>query len=133
MVATGMCSPRRSWRSCAASPRRGRGDLIRYFTFTAAEEAFVRKHRGQGNVLGAAVQLCTLPWAGFVPDEVASAPAVAVERLSARLGIPVGELRGYGAGQQTRHRSPAGDHRLPGRWAFTITCSRCVLSLRGQG
>jgi len=30
--------------------------------------------RGQGNVLGAAVQLGTLPWLGLVPDEVASAP-----------------------------------------------------------
>ena len=26
------------------------------------------------NVLGAAVQLCTLPWLGFVPDDVAAAP-----------------------------------------------------------
>ena len=30
------------------------------------------------NVLGVAVQLCTLPWLGFVPDEVAAAPAAAV-------------------------------------------------------
>jgi hypothetical protein len=79
-------------------PEVGRGDLIRYFTLTAAEQTFVRKSRGQGNVLGAAVQLCTLPWLGFVPDEVASAPAAAVARLSTRLGVPAGELRGYGAG-----------------------------------
>jgi hypothetical protein len=83
-------------------PEAGRGDLIRYFTLTTAEETFVRKFRGPGNVLGAAVQLCTLPWLGFVPDEVASAPAAAVARLSARLGVPVGELRGYGAREQTR-------------------------------
>jgi len=38
---------------------------------------FVRKFHGQGNALGAAVQLCTLSWLGFVPDEVASAPAAA--------------------------------------------------------
>ena len=31
-----------------------------------------------------------------------SAPAVAVARLSERLGIPVGELRGYGSRKQTR-------------------------------
>jgi hypothetical protein len=48
-----------------------------------------------GNMLGAAVQLCTLPWLGFVPDEVATAPAAAVARLSERLGIAVGELRSY--------------------------------------
>ncbi|MDQ6948254.1 MAG: DUF4158 domain-containing protein, partial [Actinomycetota bacterium] len=28
--------------------------------------------------LGLAVQLCTLPWLGFVPDDVASAPPAAV-------------------------------------------------------
>ena len=53
-------------------------------------------------MLGAAVQLCTLPWLGFVPDDVPAAPAAAVARLSERLGIPVGELRGYGAREQTR-------------------------------
>jgi len=53
-------------------------------------------------VLGAAVQLCTLPWLGFVPDDVAAAPAAVVARLSERLGIPVGTLRGYGAREQTR-------------------------------
>ena len=53
-------------------------------------------------MLGAAVQLCTLPWLGFVPEDVAAAPAAAVARLSERLGIPVGELRGYGAREQTR-------------------------------
>jgi hypothetical protein len=35
-----------------------------------------------------------LPWLGFVPDEVAPAPAAAVGRLPLRLGIAVGELRG---------------------------------------
>src|SRR6266496_283978 len=35
-------------------------------------------------------------WLGFVPDEVAAAPAAAVGRLSQRLGIAMGELRGYG-------------------------------------
>jgi hypothetical protein len=49
-----------------------------------------------------AVQLCTLPWLGFVPDDVAAAPAAVVARLSEKLGIPVGALRGYGAREQTR-------------------------------
>jgi len=83
-------------------PEIGRGELIRYFTLAPADEAFARKFRGRGNVLGAAVQLCTLPWLGFVPDEVAAVPAAAVARLSERLGIPVGELRGYGTREQTR-------------------------------
>jgi Domain of unknown function (DUF4158) len=83
-------------------PEPARAELIRYFTLGSADEAFVRKFRGQDNVLGVAVQLCTLPWLGFVPDEVAAAPAAVVTRLSERLGIPAGALRGYGARGQTR-------------------------------
>jgi Domain of unknown function (DUF4158) len=50
----------------------GKDDLIRYFTLAAADLAFVDPGRGRGPVdrLGLAVQLSTLPWLGFVPDEV---------------------------------------------------------------
>ena len=48
----------------------------------------MRKFRGPNDVLGTAVQLCTLPWLGFVPDEAPSAaPVAAVARLFERLGI----------------------------------------------
>lgn len=87
-------------------PEPARAELIRYFTLAPADEAFARRFRGQDNVMGVAVQLCTLPWLGFVPDDVAAAPAAApaavVARLSEKLGIPVGALRGYGAREQTR-------------------------------
>ncbi|MGW2155766.1 hypothetical protein [Nonomuraea sp. NPDC001699] len=33
------------------------------------------------------VQLCSLPWLGSVPDDVASAPAAAVARVAERLGV----------------------------------------------
>ena len=74
-------------------PEIDRRDLIRFFTLTPADEAFVASHRGPANRLGLAVQLCTLPWLGFVPDDVVAVPAQAVARLSERLGVPVGELR----------------------------------------
>ncbi len=83
-------------------PEINRAELIRYFTLTGADEAFVRQFRTGRNVLGVAVQLCTLPWLGFVPNEVAAAPAAVVGRLSQRLGIAMGELRGYGEREQTR-------------------------------
>ncbi len=78
-------------------PEPARAELIRYFTLGSADEAFARKFRGQDNLMGVAVQLCTLPWLGFVPDDVAAAPAAVVARLSEKLGIPVGALRGYGS------------------------------------
>jgi hypothetical protein len=51
-------------------PEITRAELIRYFTLTNAEEEFLRKFLGPRNVLGASVQLCVLPWLGFVHDEV---------------------------------------------------------------
>ena len=63
-------------------PEIGRAELIRFFMLTPADEEFVRRFRDKRNVLGAAVQLCTLPWLGFVPDDVPSAPAAAAGRRS---------------------------------------------------
>ena len=83
-------------------PEITRAELIRYFTVTRADEAFLRKFHTRANVLGASVQLATLPWLGFVPDEVTSAPPAAVARLAGRLGIAAAELAGYGQREQTR-------------------------------
>jgi hypothetical protein len=47
-------------------------------------------------------QLCTLPWLGFVPDDVAAVPAAAANRVAVQLGIPIADLAGYGARKQTR-------------------------------
>jgi len=63
-------------------PEIGRAELIRFFMLTPADEEFVRRFRDKRNVLGASVQLCTLPWLGFVPEDMPAAPAAAVARLS---------------------------------------------------
>ncbi|WP_372405292.1 DUF4158 domain-containing protein [Streptomyces luteireticuli] len=85
-------------------PEVKREELIRFFTLTPADVGFVDPGRGRSpkDWLGLAVQLCTLPRIGFVPDDVASAPPAAVARLSERLRIPVGELRFYGERKRTR-------------------------------
>jgi Domain of unknown function (DUF4158) len=56
-------------------PDVGKDDLIRFFTLTPADIAFVDPGRGRGPAdrLGLAVQLSTLPWLGFVPDEAPGA------------------------------------------------------------
>jgi hypothetical protein len=65
----------------------GRNELIRYFTLGSDDRDWLsRAARGVGNRLGLAVQMCTLPWLGFVPDDVADAPAAAVNRLAVQLG-----------------------------------------------
>jgi uncharacterized protein DUF4158 len=66
----------RSWRACGGSPEIGREELFRFFTLNPADSAFIDPGRGRGPAdrLGLAVTVCTLPWPGFVPDDVASAP-----------------------------------------------------------
>jgi hypothetical protein len=92
-----------------------RDQLIRFFTLTPADVAFTDPGRGRGPAdrLRLAVQLCTLPWLGFVPDEVTGAPGAAVHRLAERLQVDSGALADYGRRGQTRT-----DHlrrgRLPG-------------------
>src|SRR5450756_2997361 len=75
-------------------PDIGQDELIRFFTLTPADVEFVasRRARGPAQSLGLAVQLCTLPWLGFVPDEVRAAPPVAVARLGARLKVDPGAV-----------------------------------------
>src|SRR4051812_22622982 len=87
-----------------AFPDIDKDELIRFFTLTPADVAFVDPGRGRGPAdrLGLAVQLCTLPWLGFVPDEVSMAPPVAVGRLAERLRIDPQVLAGYGERAQTR-------------------------------
>src|SRR5659263_451166 len=74
---------------------------------------FVREFRGQGNAPGAAVQLCTLSWLGFGPDEVASAPTAAVARLAEWLGTVL-------AGSTTAWNRPA--QQAARRLAATRRC-----------
>ena len=98
-------------------PDIGKDDLIRYFTLTPADIAFVDPGHGRGPAdrLGLAVQLATLPWLGFVPDEVTAAPPVAVARLADRMGLDPAVLEGYGQRAHTRS-----DHlRLVGLWGVS--------------
>ena len=74
-------TPRRLEEKLRGFPEAGRGDLIRYFTLTAANEALVWKLRGQGNVLrlrGAAVH-AAVGW-GTCPDEVSRARRFGVDQ-----------------------------------------------------
>jgi Domain of unknown function (DUF4158) len=75
---------REQYEQLRSFPEISRDELFRYFTLTPADVAFVDPGagRGPGDRLGMAVQLATLPWLGFVPDDVPSAPPAAVARLA---------------------------------------------------
>ncbi len=85
-------------------PEIGREELYRFFTLTPADRAFIDPGRGRGPAdrLGLAVALCTLPWLGFVPDDVASAPRAAVARLGEQLKVAPDAIDSYGRRAKTR-------------------------------
>lgn len=58
-------------------PEIGREELFWFFTLAPSDVAFVDPGRGRGPAdrLGLSVALCTLPWLGFVPDDVGAALA----------------------------------------------------------
>jgi len=63
---------------------------------------FFRSQYGPEGQLGIAVQLCTLRWLGFIPEDLTAAPAAAVQSLAAVLDVPARALFDYSVRLQTR-------------------------------
>lgn len=76
--------------------------LDRFFTLSGADVTEARQRRGEGNRLGWSLLLCGLRMLGFCPDDVTTAPAVAVRFVARQLGVDPGVLTGYGKRAQTR-------------------------------
>jgi hypothetical protein len=88
-------------------PDIGREELIRFFTLTRKDLGFIDNlgrggGRGPAARLGLAVQLCTLPWLGFVPDDIWAVPQAAVLRLASQLAVYPAVMDQYGRRAQTR-------------------------------
>ncbi|MDQ4130780.1 MAG: DUF4158 domain-containing protein, partial [Actinomycetota bacterium] len=79
-------------------------DLVTFFRLEDEDLRWVRERRGGANRLGLALQLCTLPWLGFVPDDLSAAPAAAVRRLAAQLGVEPDALAYYGGWEDRTRR-----------------------------
>src|SRR3954466_3086919 len=100
-------------------------DAVTYFTLSADDLSWLAGFNRQQNRLGVAVQLSTLPWLGWIPDDLAGCPPLALDRLTQALGISPDTssalLAGYGGWQgRTRreHRAqvlgPLGWRLFPG-------------------
>jgi hypothetical protein len=55
-------------------------DLVTFFTLTSDDLGWLGSNIRIENRLGAAVQLCTLPWLGWIPDDLSGCPSAAVDR-----------------------------------------------------
>jgi hypothetical protein len=62
-------------------------DAVTYFTLSAEDLSWLGSFNRQQNRLGVAVQLSTLPWLGWIPDDLASCPPAALDRLAEALAI----------------------------------------------
>ncbi len=86
-------------------------DLVTFFTLTTGDLTWLSANVRPENRLGFAVQLCTLPWLGWIPDELTGCPLAAVGRLADRLAIAEGDVAGllssYGGWEGRTRR----DHR----------------------
>jgi hypothetical protein len=65
-------------------------DLVSYFTLTSDDLGWLGSNVRVENWLGAAVQLCALPWLGWIPDELSACPSAAVRRLAGQLRLADG-------------------------------------------
>ncbi len=79
----------------------GPEDVDRFFDLSPQDLRWVLAHRGDAR-LGVAVQLCSLRWLGFVPDQLAELPRPALLALCEQLESDPDDLVVYGARAQTR-------------------------------
>lgn len=77
-------------------------DLIIFFGLTAADNRLINKRTGDYNRLGCALQLGTLRYLGFVPDDLQTAPSAIVDYLAKQLQVNPSCLVHYGKREKTR-------------------------------
>ena len=79
-------------------------DLIAYFTLSTVDKELLVDRRGDHNHLGFAVQLCTLRYLGYCPDELAHIPQHVIAYLGKQLALKHPDLliRQYGQRVHTR-------------------------------
>lgn len=81
--------------------RTGPEDVKAFFELSPGDLRFAFSHRGEAR-LGVAVQLCTLRWLGFVPDDLAELPQPALLSLCVQMEADPEDLALYGTRDQTR-------------------------------
>ena len=83
------------------------GDLDTYFTLSRADRRQIPRTTSAANRLGFALQLGTLRFLGFCPDDLSTVPEAVVAFVARQLDVAPGELRGM-AGGARRGRSTSG-------------------------
>ena len=72
------------------------GDIETYFTLSRADRRQVPRTTSPANRLGFALQLGTLRFLGFCPDDLGTVPEAVVAYVARQLDVAPGELARYG-------------------------------------
>ena len=78
------------------------GDIETYFTLSRADRRQIPRTTSPANRLGFALQLGTLRFLGFCPDDLSTVPEAVVAFVARQLDVAPGELARYGRRGQTR-------------------------------
>lgn len=62
-------------------------EVSRFFTLTATDLEIVRQQRNPHNQLGFALQLCTLRYLGFMPNDLLTPPPFIIRLLAYQLDV----------------------------------------------
>lgn len=83
-------------------PQISEKDTVTFFTLTDADLQIIDKLRGNANQMGFALQLCSLRFLGFVPENLQEVPEEVTEFLGKQLAVNSKVLNKYGSRPQTR-------------------------------
>jgi TnpA family transposase len=70
-------------------------DLIAFFTLSASDRIEIEKQRGDHNRLGFSLQICTIRYLGFIPQDLSSAPIEAIRFIGKQMSLSVTCLADY--------------------------------------
>ena len=77
-------------------------DIITFFTLSDEDLKIIKKRRRPHNQLGFAIQICSLRYLGFSPDEFNSVPFRVVKHVAKQLNVLPNHLSNYGKRETTR-------------------------------
>ena len=87
-------------------------DLVTFFTLSEADHAQLPIYSASYNRLGFALQLCTLRFMGFVPEELTRIPPAVVEYVAEQIGVEPHVVK-YGPAEEKLRRGPTSSTQSP--------------------
>jgi len=63
----------------------GQDDIIRHYTLSEPDLSLIRQHRGEGNRLGFAVQLCLLRYPGYAMGSKMAVPEPVTQWVASQI------------------------------------------------